>query len=129
MHYQLQITWPNNHFILTKSLNELTFHIQWSIQVLSKRQVGKQWKMEFIDNEVRDCPTLSNNLNSEYGTTWFTKPQTIDFQLGLFEFVLIFPSKTEKSWKCAHLFFRFANIWFEFYSENRNKILYLRSWE
>lgn len=54
MQYQLQITWPNNHFILTESLNELTYRIQWSIQVLSMREVGKYWKMEFIDNELRD---------------------------------------------------------------------------
>lgn len=110
MQYQLQITWPNNHFILTESLNELTFRIQWSIQVLSMREVGKYWKIEFIDNELRDWPTLFNNwnveyiLNSEYRTIWFTKPQTIDFQPGLFEFVHILPSNTEKA-ENTHIYF------------------------
>lgn len=44
MQYQLQITWPNNHFILTMSLSELTFCIQWSIQALSRREVESTGK-------------------------------------------------------------------------------------
>lgn len=54
MQYQLQITWSNNHFILTMSLSELTFCIQWSIQALSRREVEStgKWNSSIMNLEI-----------------------------------------------------------------------------